>query len=109
MNHSSCSDCRTRRRRMQNTKSLGRPNSASESCETRASVCNKSPRWKMYRPPQFIAPWGGTVALEQPDENHIRSPESRLRILEQQIAISKDFFEIVAKMSAFLGSTFRDQ
>ena len=52
---------------------------------------------------------GPAVALEQPNEDHIRSLESRLRVLEQQITISKDFLEIVAKMSGFLGSTFRDQ
>lgn len=52
---------------------------------------------------------GPAVALEQRDERHIRSLESRVKALEEQAAVSKEFFEIVAKMSGFLGSTFRDQ
>jgi DNA-binding transcriptional MerR regulator len=42
-------------------------------------------------------------------EDRIKALEDRISFLEGNATLTKEFFEIVAKMSGFLGSTFRDQ
>ena len=39
----------------------------------------------------------------------MKALEDRIGGLEERLALAKDFMEIVAKMSGFLGSDFRDQ
>ena len=41
--------------------------------------------------------------------DRIKALEYRIGALEERATLSKDFMEIVAKMSGFLGSNFRDQ
>lgn len=52
---------------------------------------------------------GPATASELLAENRMKALEDRTRGLEEQLTLAKDFMEIVAKMSGFLGSDFRDQ
>lgn len=52
---------------------------------------------------------GPGTAAELLVENRMKALEDRIRGLEEQLTLAKEFMEIVAKMAGFLGSNFRDQ
>ena len=64
-------------------------------------------------PPRSLNPrirgLGTGTASELLFENRMKALEDRIGGLEERLALDKDFMEIVAKMSGFPGSTFRDQ
>ena len=52
---------------------------------------------------------GPPTASELLVENRMKAFEDRIRGLEEQLTLAKDFMETVTRMAGFLGSTFRDQ
>lgn len=52
---------------------------------------------------------GPGTASELLVENRMKALGDRIRGLGEQLTLARDFMEIVVKMSAFVGFTFRDQ